>query len=303
MSTRSGPRARPWWSWNASSGRSSPGGTSVVRPARSDRRAIRTTAGSTPVMTSWSCCWRRTARRRTARVGLWASCGSLPALATGSRGSTTGSAARGQAAIERALYVPRSWTEDPERCRGAGIPDGLAFATKPQLAARMVARTWTREPPPAGSRETRSTATTRTVGHRLKTDGPAMSWPCPAPTLSSPTPGSPGEGPRRADPQAGLAAPLGRCGREGRAVSRRNRGRHPQPVGSLGHWRLLVRRNRRTGELAFFCCFSPGTDGSPSRCLPTPSSPSPQPPNAVTARPSWPDSLDRQRNPALGWWQ
>ncbi|WP_455771951.1 IS701 family transposase [Streptomyces lavendulae] len=50
------------------------------------------------------------------------------------------SAAHGHAAIDRALYVPRSWTEDPERCRGAGIPDGLAFATKPQLAARMVAR-------------------------------------------------------------------------------------------------------------------------------------------------------------------
>jgi len=46
------------------------------------------------------------------------------------------SAARGHAAIDRALYVPRSWTEAPDRCRTAGIPDGLAFATKPQLAAR-----------------------------------------------------------------------------------------------------------------------------------------------------------------------
>ncbi len=50
------------------------------------------------------------------------------------------SADRGHAAIDRALYVPRSWTEDPDRCRSAGIPDGLAFATKPQLAARMVER-------------------------------------------------------------------------------------------------------------------------------------------------------------------
>jgi SRSO17 transposase len=50
------------------------------------------------------------------------------------------SAARGHAAIDRALYVPRSWTDDPDRCRAAGIPDGLAFATKPRLAARMVAR-------------------------------------------------------------------------------------------------------------------------------------------------------------------
>ncbi|MEU9283133.1 IS701 family transposase, partial [Streptomyces sp. NPDC048275] len=30
---------------------------------------------------------------------------------------------RGHAAIDRELYVPRSWTEDPARCRAAGIPD------------------------------------------------------------------------------------------------------------------------------------------------------------------------------------
>lgn len=41
------------------------------------------------------------------------------------------SAARGHAAIDRALYVPRSWTEDPDRCRSTGIPDDLAFATEP----------------------------------------------------------------------------------------------------------------------------------------------------------------------------
>jgi SRSO17 transposase len=29
---------------------------------------------------------------------------------------------------------------DLDRCRSAGMPDGLAFATKPQLAARMIQR-------------------------------------------------------------------------------------------------------------------------------------------------------------------
>ncbi|MFD0555220.1 hypothetical protein ACFQ0X_43130 [Streptomyces rectiviolaceus] len=59
---------------------------------RLDRRAIRATAGSTPAMTSWSCCWRRTAWRRTAPVGSCVSCGSLPVstFATESRGPTTG---------------------------------------------------------------------------------------------------------------------------------------------------------------------------------------------------------------------
>lgn len=48
---------------------------------------------------------------------------------------------RGHTAIDRELYVPRSWADDPDRCRAAGIPDNHAFATKPQLAARMIERT------------------------------------------------------------------------------------------------------------------------------------------------------------------
>lgn len=47
---------------------------------------------------------------------------------------------RGHAAVDRELYVPRSWTSDPDRCRAAGLAGETAFATKPELAARMVAR-------------------------------------------------------------------------------------------------------------------------------------------------------------------
>jgi len=50
------------------------------------------------------------------------------------------SAACGHAAIDRALYVPRSWTDDLDRCRTAGIPEDLTFTTKPVLAARMITR-------------------------------------------------------------------------------------------------------------------------------------------------------------------
>ena len=46
----------------------------------------------------------------------------------------------GHALIDRELYIPQSWTGDRERCRGAGIPDDVAFATKPQLAQAMLAR-------------------------------------------------------------------------------------------------------------------------------------------------------------------
>ncbi|WP_374237155.1 IS701 family transposase [Lentzea sp. CC55] len=49
--------------------------------------------------------------------------------------------ARGHALIDRELYLPESWTADPDRCRAAGIPDGVEFATKPRPAMAMIERT------------------------------------------------------------------------------------------------------------------------------------------------------------------
>ena len=46
----------------------------------------------------------------------------------------------GSAFIDRALYLPRSWTSDPARCAAAGIPEGTPFATKPALAQEMIGR-------------------------------------------------------------------------------------------------------------------------------------------------------------------
>ncbi|MCW2720586.1 MAG: hypothetical protein JWR81_4408, partial [Pseudonocardia sp.] len=43
---------------------------------------------------------------------------------------------------DRELYLPTSWTEDPQRCAAAGIPEGTGFATKPQLGVAMLARAW-----------------------------------------------------------------------------------------------------------------------------------------------------------------
>ena len=46
----------------------------------------------------------------------------------------------GAAFIDRELYLPEVWTNDPARCTEAGIPTPVAFTTKPELAQRMVAR-------------------------------------------------------------------------------------------------------------------------------------------------------------------
>lgn len=47
---------------------------------------------------------------------------------------------RGRALIDRELYLPVSWTDDRKRCAEAGIGQDVAFATKPELARRMLAR-------------------------------------------------------------------------------------------------------------------------------------------------------------------
>jgi SRSO17 transposase len=47
----------------------------------------------------------------------------------------------GRALIDRELYLPKAWTDDRERARAAGIGDDIGFATKPDLARRMLQRT------------------------------------------------------------------------------------------------------------------------------------------------------------------
>jgi SRSO17 transposase len=45
----------------------------------------------------------------------------------------------GAAFIDRALYLPREWTDDPGRRTEAGVPEDTRFATKIELAQRMLA--------------------------------------------------------------------------------------------------------------------------------------------------------------------
>src|SRR6201996_8212625 len=45
-----------------------------------------------------------------------------------------------RALIDRELYLPQKWTDDRDRCRQAGIGGEVAFATKPELAEKMIGR-------------------------------------------------------------------------------------------------------------------------------------------------------------------
>ena len=63
-------------------------------------------------------------RTENCRIGVFAAC------------ATT----RGHALIDRELYLPKSWTDDRERCQAARIPDERTFATKGDLARGMILR-------------------------------------------------------------------------------------------------------------------------------------------------------------------
>ena len=47
---------------------------------------------------------------------------------------------QGRAFLDRELYLPREWADDPDRRQEAGVPDDTTFQTKPELAQQMLER-------------------------------------------------------------------------------------------------------------------------------------------------------------------
>jgi SRSO17 transposase len=45
------------------------------------------------------------------------------------------------------LYLPEAWCQDAERCRQAGVPDGIAFQTKPEIALGQIRQAMERRVP------------------------------------------------------------------------------------------------------------------------------------------------------------
>ena len=176
----------------------------------------------------------------------------------------TYSAGGGHALIDRELYLPKSWTDDPVRCAAAGVPGDVAFATKPALAAAMLIRALDAGVPAAwvagdevygADPSLRAELEGRRVGYVL-----AIAANRRLPTAA---------GPIRAD---ALAAALPRRAWQRLSAGPGAKGQRfydwawldlpaparPEAEDSIpGCWWLLIRRSRRTGELAFYRCYSP----------------------------------------------
>lgn len=58
--------------------------------------------------------------------------------------------ARGSSPLGFRLYLPKEWTEDPARCRAAGVPEEVAFQPHWRLALALIDQTlgWALEKPP-----------------------------------------------------------------------------------------------------------------------------------------------------------
>ncbi|MFE9046205.1 IS701 family transposase [Streptomyces sp. NPDC007818] len=164
----------------------------------------------------------------------------------------------GHAAIDRRLYIPRSWTQDPERCRAAGIPDTLKFATKPALATEMIAQAldagvparWvTGDEVYGGAPHLSAELERRQIGYVL-----AVSRKRPIATRA---------GILRAGvlahglPKQAWQRLSAGAGAKGHRFYDWAQVDMASPPDRPGHRWLLVRRNRRSGELAFYRCYSP----------------------------------------------
>jgi SRSO17 transposase len=169
---------------------------------------------------------------------------------------------KGRAFIDRELYLPRAWTDDPARCRTARVPAEVGFRTKPQLAQVMLERALDAGTPAAWV--TADEGYGQDSALRVWLEGRRMAHvlavKCTEP-LAFPGPDEPvrASAERLAatvPAEQWVPASAGQ-GAKGRRLYDWARIELAAPASAeLARW-LLVRRSRSTGELAFYACFGP----------------------------------------------
>jgi SRSO17 transposase len=168
--------------------------------------------------------------------------------------------AKGRAFIDRELYLPKAWTDDPARCRAARVPEQVEFRTKPQLARVMLERaldagvpaSWvTADEVYGGDPALRRFLEDRGLSYVL-----AVKCIEPLRRVHGSAPATAEQLAARVPAEQWVACSAGH-GAKGRRLYDWVRVELAAPAAAgWARW-LLVRRSRADGELAFYACFAP----------------------------------------------
>jgi SRSO17 transposase len=168
---------------------------------------------------------------------------------------------RGRAFIDRELYLPRSWTNDPARCRAARVPAEVPFRTKPQLARVMLERaldagvpaSWvTADEVYGGDPALRGWLEDRGLSYVLAVKG---TEPLGTATQRSATAAQVAAS---VPVEQWVACSAGHGAKGRRLYDWARVELAATAAGGCARW-LLVRRSRRDGELAFYACSGPAS--------------------------------------------
>ena len=171
--------------------------------------------------------------------------------------------AKGRALLDRELYLPQVWAQDRERRREAGVPEDVAFRTKPQLAQLMLERaadsgvpfSWFTGDEVYGSgRKLRLWLEREGIPHvmAIKSNEKLWAWTDKGPLQV------------RADrlvsgveESARVRCSAGDGAKGPRVYDLTAVGIRPLREPGKGHWLLARRSIAKPGELAYYVCFGP----------------------------------------------
>lgn len=169
----------------------------------------------------------------------------------------------GHTLADRRVYLPASWTDDAERCRDAGVPGDVGFATRSELAADMITAAVEADVPARWVAADEAYGNTAAFRARLRDLGLGYVL---AVSCNHLVPVDGGKTRLRADR---IAAGLPASAWQRRSAGAGSKGPRYYDWAWLGdvntdadpadggHHSLLIRRNATTGELAFYRCWAP----------------------------------------------
>jgi SRSO17 transposase len=169
----------------------------------------------------------------------------------------------GRTFLDRELYLPREWTEDRGRCDAAGVPADVEFATKPQLAQRMLERARAAGVPAAWV--TGDEVYGKNRGLRMWLEGEQQPFALAVPS-NEPVWVWWDQGPQQV-PAATVTARIGENSWQRISAGNGAKGPrvydwawvllHRMPEPGWGHWLLVRRSVAKPEELAYYVVFGP----------------------------------------------